>query len=101
MHKIVVLYDQPSDPDHFKSYYENTHLPLARQLPGMIASRHSFGLIGPDGSAPYFCIWEGDFADGAALGAAMGSDIGQKVAADGPNYTDKGMQLFHYTVVEG
>ena len=34
MHKFVVLYNQPEDPEHFRSYYESTHIPLVQGLPG-------------------------------------------------------------------
>jgi uncharacterized protein (TIGR02118 family) len=101
MFKIVVMYQTPSDPDHFKSYYESNHLPLSRTMPGMLASRHSFAITAPDGSSPYFCIWEGEFADGEAAGAAMQSEIGQKVAADTANYTDAPFALIMYTTTEG
>src|SRR3954469_13493683 len=32
MHRLLVLYPQPSDPEHFRSYYESTHLPLVAKL---------------------------------------------------------------------
>jgi uncharacterized protein (TIGR02118 family) len=97
MHKIVALYNTPKDPAHFRSYYVGTHLPLAAHLPGLLASRHSFAIQGLGGPAPYFCIWEGEFADEAAAMRAMTSEAGQKVAADTANYADGGMLLFHFT----
>lgn len=96
MHKVLVLYPQPKDPAHFKQYYEGTHLPLALQLPGLISSRHSFAVEGVGAPSPYFCIWEGAFASEAAMGAAMQSPIGQKVAADVPNYATGGATVVHY-----
>ena len=42
MHKLLVLYNEPKDPTHFRKYYVETHLPLARKLPGLKASRYSF-----------------------------------------------------------
>lgn len=101
MHKVVVLYNKPADPKHFRSYYETTHLPLAAKLPGLLASRHSFAINGPAGPSPYFCIWEGEFADEAATLRAMQSEIGRQVAADGVNYADGGMTLLHFTAIPG
>jgi len=101
VHKIVVLYNAPADPQAFKDYYERKHLPLAAGLPGLTASRHSFAVEGMGGPAPYFAIWEGEFADAAAFGAAMASDLGQAVAADTANYADGGLTMFHFTAVEG
>lgn len=100
MHKVVVLYNTPADPAHFKSYYETTHLPLAAQFPGLLASRHSFDLHGAGGESPYFAIWEGEFADAAAAGAAMQSEMGQKIAADTANYADGGLTILHFTAIE-
>lgn len=100
MYKIVVLYNAPKDPAHFKHYYETKHLPLAAKLPGLKASRHGFELAGAGGPPPYFAIWEGEFADGAAAAAAMGSAIGQQVAGDVVNYADGGFTLFHYAPKE-
>jgi len=49
----------PDRRDHFRHYYEETHLPLAAKLPGLKASRHSFDLVAKGGSpSPYFCMWE-------------------------------------------
>lgn len=95
MHCLTVLYPTPDDPDTFKSYYSGTHLPLAAGLPGLIRSHHAFPeQLGP-GEAP-FCIFQAYFADADAMGAALGSEIGQKVAADVANYSPKGVTLFHF-----
>ena len=55
MHKLLVLYNEPKDPAHFRKYYVETHSPLVSRLPGLKASRYSFDLkpLGP-GKVPYF-----------------------------------------------
>jgi uncharacterized protein (TIGR02118 family) len=98
MHKIVVLYPQQPDPDAFKTYYVATHIPLARKLPGLVALRYSFDVQGVTGDRPYFCVFEAEFRDGAALGAAMASPQGQAVAADVPNFARNPPTLIHYPV---
>ncbi|WP_207482661.1 EthD family reductase [Arenibaculum pallidiluteum] len=98
MHKVLVLYHQPRDPEAFRRYYAETHLPLAARLPGLRASRHSFSVQGVGAPSPYFCIWEGEFADEAAMGAAMSSPAGQAVAADTANYASGGFVILHYPV---
>lgn len=98
MYKVQVLYPRPTDPDHFRNYYLNTHLPIAATLPGLKSSRYTFDVRSPEGEAPFFCIWEGEFTDEAAFGAAMQSDAGQKVAADVVNYATGGFTLIHYPV---
>jgi 4-carboxymuconolactone decarboxylase len=96
MHRVLALYPPPKDPAHFKKYYEEKHLPLAAQMPGLLSSRHSFAIEGVTGPSPYFCIWEGDFANEAAMAAASQSEIGQKVAADVANYATGGVTILHF-----
>jgi 4-carboxymuconolactone decarboxylase len=98
MHKVLALYPPPKDPAHFKKYYEEKHLPLAAQLPGLLSSRHTFSIEGVGNPSPYFCIWEGEFADAASLAASMQSEIGQKVAADTANYATGGVTILHFDV---
>ncbi|UOQ59457.1 EthD family reductase [Leucobacter rhizosphaerae] len=102
MHKLVVLYPAPVDPAAFVDYYESQHLPLAAQLPGLLDWRHSTEIQpGPDGSAaPYFAIFEAEFADAAAFRAAMASEIGQAVAADVPRYATGGATVIDYPVLD-
>jgi uncharacterized protein (TIGR02118 family) len=35
MHKLVVLYPKPDDPEQFKTYYRDTHVPLVKKIPGL------------------------------------------------------------------
>lgn len=101
MHKLVVLYPPPPDPVAFRRYYTETHLPLAAQLPGLRAYRYGFDLATAEGESPYFCIFEAEFDDAAALRAAMASEQGQRVAADVPNYAPEGAIVFTYDAVTG
>jgi len=100
MHRVLALYPPPKDPAHFKKYYEEKHLPLAAQMPGLLSSRHSFAIEGITGPSPYFCIWEGEFANEAAMAAASQSEIGQKVAADVANYATGGVTILHFDVAQ-
>ncbi|QTI69656.1 EthD family reductase [Gordonia polyisoprenivorans] len=97
MHKLVVLYPTPDDPNHFREYYENTHLPLAASLPGMLAWRYSLSVHAVPES-PYFAIFEADFPDGDSVGAALASTVGQAVQADVANYTTRGAVVIDYPV---
>src|ERR1700731_1640193 len=99
MHKLLVLYNEPKDQAHFRKYYVETHVPLANKLPGLKASHYSFDvkLLGP-GKAPYFCIFEAEFASEAALMQALQSKEGQAVAADVPNYASGGVTMVHFAV---
>jgi uncharacterized protein (TIGR02118 family) len=97
MYCLTVTYPAPKDAALFKAYYEATHLPLAKQLPGLKSC--SFAYPEPLGTAPApFCIFQAWFEDGCAMFAALQSEIGKKVAADVPNYSPNGATLFHFPV---
>ena len=98
MYRLMVLYPPPHDPAAFRAYYEATHLKLVAEMPGLRASSHGFALEGIGDPSPYFCVWQGDFDDLAAMRAAMGSAQGKLVAADVANYATGGCILVHYAV---
>ena len=100
-HKLVVLYPKPTDPDHFRDYYVTNHLPLVTRLPGLLAWRYSFDVEATQGQAPYFAIFEAEFADAATMNAARASPHGQRVAADVANYATGGAVVIHYAVQPG
>lgn len=101
MHKLVVLYSEPADPDHFRDYYVTNHLPLIMNWPGPLAWRYSFDVAALEGQAPYFAVFEADFADPAAMDAALASPHGQRLAADVANYATGGAVIIHYPVQDG
>ncbi|WP_371747060.1 EthD family reductase [Mycolicibacterium sp. YH-1] len=101
MHKTLVLYPEPTDPDHFRDYYVNNHLPLVMNWPGLLAWRYSFDVAATKGEAPYFAVFEADFADAAALAAARASPQGQRLAADVVNYATGGVVVIDYPVQDG
>jgi uncharacterized protein (TIGR02118 family) len=96
MHCLTVIYPRPDDEAAFKSYYEQYHVPLAARLPGLKRMQVAY----PEAISPsdVFCIFQGYFEDGAAMGSAMQSEIGRQVAADLPNYSPKGAQIVHFPV---
>ncbi len=101
MHRLLVLYPPPSDPDHFRSYYEDTHLPLVAKFPGLRGYRYSFDVAAAQGESPYYCVFEADFDDAAALSAAQQSPEGQAVRADVPNYATGGAVVLNYELRAG
>jgi uncharacterized protein (TIGR02118 family) len=99
MHKFVVLYGHPEDPEHFRSYYESTHVPLAAGLPGLKAWRYTFDVSSPgQDDPPYFCIFEGEFDSAEAMGAALSGEYGRKVGADVANYASGGATILTYPI---
>jgi uncharacterized protein (TIGR02118 family) len=98
MHRLLVLYNEPKDPAHFKKYYTETHVPLAGKLPGVKSMSYSFDVkpLGP--GQKYFCVFEADFESEAALMSALGSSEGKAVARDVPNYASGGVTMVHFAV---
>lgn len=94
---VLVLYNAPADPTHFEQYYEGTHVPLARRIPGLRSYTLSSGAIaGGDGSSPYYLIAILAFDDMAALQSGMGSPEGRAAVADVPNFATGGVSLAMY-----
>ena len=98
MHCVTVIYPKPADPDHFKSYYEGSHVPLASKLPGLRKSSFAYPQMLTEGDA--FCIFQGYFDDAAAMEAAFASDIGKEVAGDIPHYSPAGCLMFHFPAAD-
>jgi uncharacterized protein (TIGR02118 family) len=96
MHKLVVLYPHPADPAAFESYYRTTHLPIASRLPGKLGHRFSTAVHAQGQESPYFAVYEADFADEAAMVAALASPEGRAVQDDVPNYAPEGTVVLHY-----
>lgn len=94
MIRLSVLYGHPQDPAAFLSYYENTHVPLAKKVPDM--TRFTWGkcLPGMDGSpSPFFLTAELEWDSAEAMGAAMSSPEGEATGADVANFATGGVTM--------
>lgn len=100
MQKLVVIYPPQPDIEAFKAYYLGTHVPLASKIPGLRAMRFSFDIQTLAGEAQYACIFEAEFDDPAALGAAMESAEGQAVNADVANFAKVPPTVIQYAVAD-
>jgi uncharacterized protein (TIGR02118 family) len=79
--RFVVTYDTPSDVDAFERHYNDVHIPLAKQYPGLrryTRSHEPAALIGE----PCYMVVMLDWDDMAALESALGSEIGRRTAED-------------------
>lgn len=100
MHCLMVLYPQPDQPDAFKKYYKDSHLPLAQQLPGIRSYSYGYPEVLGETANDSFCVFQAMFEDVEAMARALDSEIGQRVAADVPNYSPKGATLLHFDLAE-
>ena len=81
MARFVVIYDTPSDVDAFERHYNDVHVPLAKQYPGLRRYTRSHEPVAVVGEPCYMVVML-DWDDIAALEAALGSEIGQRTAED-------------------
>ena len=94
MARFVVMYETPSDVDAFERHYNDVHIPLAKQYPGLrryTRSHEPAAVIGE----PCYMVVMLDWDDMAALEAALGSEIGQRTAEDAT------VNLARYTTFRG
>jgi uncharacterized protein (TIGR02118 family) len=96
MEKVIVLYGLPKDPDHFRRYYEESHLPIVKQMPFLIDYRYSFDV---DSTAKdVFCVFEATFPDRAHFEQSMNSEAGVKASEDTANYATGGLSIVNFSV---
>jgi len=96
MHRLVVNYHQPADPDAFDAHYAGTHAPLAARIPGLrsFTTGHCASF---DGSTPaYYMVAELVFESAADMAAGMGSAEGAAAVADLPNFAGRGVTMLNY-----
>ncbi len=92
MVKVTFLFNHPADPDEFNRYFFEQHLPLTRDVPGLVRQEVATVVGTPDGSlAPYHFITEFTFASMDDLQVALGSEAAQRLFADTPNYASAGL----------
>jgi uncharacterized protein (TIGR02118 family) len=87
MARLVVMYRTPEDAAAFDKYYFNTHVQIAKRIPGLGKYEVSRGPVAtPAGPSGYHLVATLHFADMAAIQAAMASPEGQAAVADLQNF---------------
>jgi uncharacterized protein (TIGR02118 family) len=99
MTKLVVLYGPPTDTAAFDDHYQNTHVPLAQNVPGLRRFEHGKVLGTGDGSEPpYYWMAELSFDDADALQSGLASPEGQAAGEDAGRVATGGVTML---VVDG
>jgi uncharacterized protein (TIGR02118 family) len=83
MYKLIALFQTPDDPQSFMSHYNDVHLPLVKQTPGLLkaeAYRVTANAMG--GVIPYFLIAEMTYPDKATFDTAMASPQNRAAGKD-------------------
>jgi uncharacterized protein (TIGR02118 family) len=79
--RFLALYERPADPEAFDRHYDQTHLPLIRQLPGLRRCTLGRNITVLHG-AQYYLIAELEWDTMDQLQAAFASPQGRATAAD-------------------
>ncbi|KKC26658.1 EthD family reductase [Sphingomonas sp. SRS2] len=96
MHKLVALYHEPADRDHFRTHLLEVHLPIVRRFPRLRAMRVAFDLVDASGASSYFAMVECGFDDQADLQEALASPAGIEASQDVPNYAGAGVTILTF-----
>jgi uncharacterized protein (TIGR02118 family) len=94
MAQLLALYHQPADPAAFDRYYFETHVPIAKKIPGLRSYITNNGPVNviAGSPAPYF-IAELSFDSMADLQSALASAEGQAAAGNLSNFAQAGVTL--------
>ena len=94
MAQVIVTYKTPKDPAAFDRYYAETHIPLAKKMPGLRKYQISQGPVGsPAGASGIHLVAILTFDNMAAVGAAFGSAEGKATAGDVANFATGGADI--------
>jgi uncharacterized protein (TIGR02118 family) len=97
MARLVVVYRTPTDPAAFDRYYFETHVPIAKKVPGLRRYEVSRGPIGtPTGPSGQHLIAILHFDDLKAVQNAFASPEGQAAAADVATFATGGVDMFFF-----
>ena len=95
MAKLIAMYKTPPDKAAFDRYYEATHVPIAKKVPGLRRYEVSRGpIVTLDGVSPYHLIATLSFDSIAAIQAALASAEGQATAADLGRFATAGVDVY-------
>ena len=95
MAKLIAMYRKPPDVAEFDRYYQATHVPIVRKVPGLRGYEISRGpIVTPDGEAPYHLIATLGFDSVDAVQAALASPEGEATAADLGRFATAGVDIY-------
>jgi uncharacterized protein (TIGR02118 family) len=101
MAQVIVTYKTPKDPAAFDKYYAETHIPLAKKLPGLKKFQVSQGTVAsPAGPSGIHLVAILSFDSMAAIQAAFGSAEGRATAADLPKFASGGADMVFFDTRE-
>jgi uncharacterized protein (TIGR02118 family) len=101
MAHVVVMYKTPKDTAAFDSYYFETHVPIAKKLPGLRKYEVSRGTVGtPAGPSGFHLIATLYFDNMAQVQTAFASAEGKAAAADVQKFATGGADMILFDTRE-
>jgi uncharacterized protein (TIGR02118 family) len=95
MAQLIVLYKTPANAAAFDKHYFETHIPLAKKIPGLRKYEVSRGpVVTPAGPSGIHMVATLEFENMAAIEKAFASAEGQAAAADAQRLGSFDMLLF-------
>ena len=101
MAKLLVLYKTPTDAAAFDKYYAETHIPIAKKIPGLRSYEISRGPVAsPAGDFGVHLVATLTFDSLAAIQAAFASPEGQAAGADVQMFATGGVDMLMFETAE-
>jgi len=100
--KLVAIHKMPKDPERYRSYYLETHLPLALKLPGLRKYELNQGPIsGNGGDQQTLLVAIIHFDSLSDIDIALASPAGLAALEDLPNFaTPDNIQILTFETYE-
>lgn len=97
MARLVVMYKTPTDTSAFDKYYAETHIPIAKKVPGLRKYEISQGaVVTPAGPAGYHLIATLHFDNVGAIQQGLASPGGQAAVNDLGNFATGGVDIYMF-----
>jgi uncharacterized protein (TIGR02118 family) len=94
MAHLVVMYKTPNDVAAFDKHYSETHIPLAKKIPGLTKYEISQGPVAtPAGPSGIHLVATLYFDNLAAIQKAFASNEGKAAAADVQKFATGGVEM--------
>ena len=100
MVKLIALYRKPPDEESFNNHYFNTHIPIAKKMPGLRKLEVTRITGAPIGETKYHMMAEMYFDSVEAMNAANASPEGRATAKDLVSFAADLVTLFFGEVKE-
>lgn len=100
MIKLTALYTKPDDPGAFDEHYFNVHVPLVKQIPGLLKCEIAKVIGAPIGEAQFYLQCDMYYENEDAMNAGLASSEGRRTAKDLMSFAANNVILMFSEIVE-